>query len=76
MNYGEQIKFKRGSKVYDGKIIKVKSTCVIVEVSVATQKELNIDTNLTVANFKNIVEGPKLKPVKEPRTRFQIKWSS
>ena len=52
---GERIKFKRGNQVYTGKIIKIKSTCVNVEVSVATQMKLNIDTNLTVVNFKNIL---------------------
>ena len=72
---GEQIKFKRGNQVYYGKIVKVKFNTVIVEVSVETQIELNIDTNLTVVNFKNILEGPKLKPVKEPKSRFQIKMS-
>jgi len=72
---GERIKFKRGNQVYTGKIIKVKSTCVIVEVSVATQMKLNIDTNLTVVNFKNILGGPKIKPIKETKNRFQIKMS-
>ena len=73
---GERIKFKRGNQVHTGKIVKVKSTCVIVEVSVATQMKLNIDTNLTVVNFKNILEGPKLKPVREKEKRFQIKVGS
>ena len=73
---GEQIKFRRGNQVYCGKIVKVKFKTVIVEVSVETQIELNIDTNLTVVNFKNILEGPKLKPIKEAKQRFQIKMSS
>ena len=76
MSNAERIKFKRSIQVYTGKIVKVKSTCVIVEVSIPTQMKLNIDTNLTVVNFKNILEGPKIKPIRETKNRFQIKVGS
>jgi len=63
----QKIKFKRGSNVFTGKVVKTNENSVIVEVSATVQKKLDIATNLTVVNFKNITEGPGIKALKALR---------